>query len=306
MKEGKSKKGSRLVGQRFGLLMVVEKAEETQNNYLLWRCTCDCGGEILANTKQLSRGTISNCGCIPKENKRRGPVAEDLTGQIFGTLTVIKRMGHEQGRVRWLCRCECGNEKAVAARDLKAGKTKSCGCRQYQKGRNISDIKDQKFGRLTALYPTEERDKKSSVYWHCRCDCGNEVNVTADRLMHGAYRSCGCLKREYQKDIFKRLHMVDGTCVEWLEKRKHRSDNTSGFRGVYRMKTGKYRVSIGFKGQRSHLGTYEDFDEAVAARLKAEELLHGGFVRSYYEWEECASLDPEWAEQNPFTYEVET
>ena len=307
MKESKSKskKGTRLVGQRFGLLTVVEKAEETQNNYLLWRCACDCGGEILANTKQLSRGTISNCGCIPKTTQRKGPIAEDLTGQIFGDLTVIKKMEKEPGRVRWWCRCECGNEKAVASRDLKAGKTKSCGCKQHQKGRNILDIKDQKFGRLTALYPTEERDKKSSVYWHCLCDCGNEVNVTADRLMHGKYQSCGCLKKEYQKDIFKRLHMVDGTCVEWLEKRKHRSDNTSGFRGVYRMKTGKYRVSIGFKGQRNHLGTYEDFDEAVAARLKAEEQLHDGFVSSYYEWKERADVDPEWAKQHPFVYDVD-
>ena len=295
----------RLVGQRFGLLTVAEKTGETKDNYLLWRCVCDCGGEILANTKQLSRGTITNCGCIPKATKRRGPIAEDLTGQTFGILTVIKRAEQGKGSVRWLCRCECGNEKTVAARDLKAGKTKSCGCRQYQKGRNISNIKGRKFGRLTALYPTEKRDKKSSVYWHCLCDCGNELDVTADRLMHGDYRSCGCLKKENQREIFEKLHMIDGTCVEWLEKRKHRSDNTSGFRGIYTMKSGKYRVSIGFKGQRYHLGVYENFDEAVAARLEAEERLHDGFVHSYYDWEKRASIDPKWAEQNPFVYDVE-
>lgn len=29
----------------------------------------------------------------------------------------------------------------------------------------IRDLSGQKFGRLTALYPTEKRDKRGSVYW---------------------------------------------------------------------------------------------------------------------------------------------
>ena len=76
------------------------------------------------------------------------------------------------------------------------------------------------------------------MFWHCRCDCGNEVDVTEDGLLHGNYRSCGCLRQEIWKELPGQLHMVDGTCVEMLEKRKHRSDNTSGFRGVYQLRNG--------------------------------------------------------------------
>ena len=117
----------------------------------------------------------------------------------------------------------------------------------YQNERAIVDISNQRFGRLTALYPTEKRDKKSSVFWHCKCDCGNELDVTEDSLVHGGYRSCGCLREECKKAIPTQLHHVDGTCIEWLEKRKSRSDNTSGFRGVYPSKNGRFRVFIGFK-----------------------------------------------------------
>ena len=40
-------KKSNLIGQRFGMLVVTEKSEETQDRYALWKCRCDCGGEIL-------------------------------------------------------------------------------------------------------------------------------------------------------------------------------------------------------------------------------------------------------------------
>lgn len=32
--------------------------------------------------------------------------------------------------------------------------------------------------------------------WLCRCECGNEIKVTAYRLKSGNTKSCGCLKKE--------------------------------------------------------------------------------------------------------------
>lgn len=48
----------------------------------------------------------------------------------------------------------------------------------------MSNIKGRKFGRLTALYPTEERTKKGNVMWHCSCTCGNEVDISYNELMY--------------------------------------------------------------------------------------------------------------------------
>ena len=58
----------------------------------------------------------------------RGAVAESLIGAVFHRLTVLERDNQRLRRPYWVCRCECGATRSVAACDLKAGKTKSCGC----------------------------------------------------------------------------------------------------------------------------------------------------------------------------------
>lgn len=234
-------------------------------------------------------------------NANRKSRAEDLTGQVFNRLTVISRAENRNGRPYWNCLCECGKEKIVSARDLKAGKVKSCGCyRKEAAKKRIIDLTGKQFGRLTVLHPTAERDRKGSVYWKCKCECGKEITLTEDNLVSGAYKSCGCLKKENQQQIYKQLKHVNGTCIEFLEKRKSRCDNKSGFRGVFRMPNGKYRVSIGFQGKRYHIGTYHTLEEAIKKRIFVEQKVHGEFLAKYHEWEEKAIQDPKWANDHPF------
>lgn len=160
-------------------------------------------------------------------------------------------------------------------------------------GRRPRDLSGQKFGLLTAVYLTERRDHRGSVYWHCVCECGNEIDVAAGALLDGNNRSCGCLKDKNQKQIAQRRHLVDGTCVEVLEKRKKRRDNESGFRGVFYLKnSNRYRVDIGFKGKRYYVGLFEDYDEAVQARLEAENLIHNSFINIWKEWNQKDQEDP--------------
>lgn len=59
----------------------------------------------------------------------------DLTGQVFGRLTVIERAenlypvpGYSSGKVAWRCQCECGCECITTGESLRRGTTKSCGC----------------------------------------------------------------------------------------------------------------------------------------------------------------------------------
>jgi 5-methylcytosine-specific restriction endonuclease McrA len=51
----------------------------------------------------------------------------DLTGQRFGRLIAVSIAGHRT----WHCRCDCGKESVVHTSNLRAGFTKSCGCRQH-------------------------------------------------------------------------------------------------------------------------------------------------------------------------------
>lgn len=57
------------------------------------------------------------------------------------------------------------------------------------------DVTNQRFGRLTAIKPTDTR-KNHSVVWECQCDCGNIVYIGVYLLRKGATRSCGCLARD--------------------------------------------------------------------------------------------------------------
>lgn len=295
-----------LKNESFGFLRAEEKMPYKEDRYNVWRCRCtNCGGEIMVNTKRLKRGTVTNCGCIPKDTSKNGSQAEDLTGRRFGDLKVLYRVeSHRNGRTQWMCECVCKNQVVVTAHELKAGNTKSCGCYRKNNPSYVLNLQGKRFGRLTASHPTDKRDKKGSVMWHCRCRCNNELDISADALVHGNYRSCGCLKKEIEQKVGSTLRRVDGTCVDILENRKHRSDNTSGFRGVYKLKNGRFRAGIGLKKERFSLGTFDTFEEAVQARLEAEGILHDGFVEAYYLWKECASLDPLWAEKNPFFYNV--
>lgn len=57
------------------------------------------------------------------------PKKVDITGRVYGKLTVLKWEGHNTHKQRtWLCLCECGNTSVVAGGCLTTGNTKSCGC----------------------------------------------------------------------------------------------------------------------------------------------------------------------------------
>lgn len=294
-----------LTGRRFGKLTVLGKTGKTEDRYTVWHCRCDCGREIDVNTKKLTRGTITNCGCIPKKNAKNGTILEDLTGQVFGSLTVLSRAENRGKRASWNCRCSCGNEKIVTAQNLKSGRTKSCGCRRYHREGCHEDLTGKRFGKLTVLYPAGKIDEESAMGWHCRCDCGQETDISERKLLYGISKSCGCLRQETWDNIPNQLHRIDGTCVEILEKRKYRKDNTSGFRGVYKKKEGSYRVTIGFKRKHFYVGTFKEYQDAVEARLQAEEEIHERFVRTYYTWQKELEEKGMDKEQCPFIFDVE-
>lgn len=75
----------------------------------------------------------------------------NLTGKIFGRLTVIGQSPSrdKKGRIVWHCKCACGNERDVFGGYLRGGATKSCGCLQPETAR----ARETKHGgRGTRLY----------------------------------------------------------------------------------------------------------------------------------------------------------
>lgn len=123
-----------LVGQRFGKLVVINRAASI-NNRAYWICQCDCGNTCIKSTHYLKNQavTIRSCGCEEKKYI-------DLVGRQFGKLTVIKRVGTgASNTVIWECQCSCGNITNILSNELLrnragAGGQKSCGRCECSKG----------------------------------------------------------------------------------------------------------------------------------------------------------------------------
>ncbi len=114
-----------LVGKTFGRLTVEKQipSESGKKMGRKWLCRCECGNTTELYTKILNSGTIKSCGC--------SKTAEDLTGQIFGKLTVLGRSDRRGSRGSrtvplWECRCECGNITYKAADTLKNDEVSMC------------------------------------------------------------------------------------------------------------------------------------------------------------------------------------
>ena len=65
---------------------------------------------------------------------------KNMAGMVFGRLTVLNHLPDSSQRTKWLCRCDCGQQKAVAGQLLTAGKARSCGClsRELTAARNAT------------------------------------------------------------------------------------------------------------------------------------------------------------------------
>jgi len=65
----------------------------------------------------------------------------DLAGKVFNRLTVIEENGRTRfGKVKWLCKCSCGNETTVIGSGLISGNTTSCGCLKTEINSEIHKI----------------------------------------------------------------------------------------------------------------------------------------------------------------------
>ena len=131
-----------LTGKRFGKLTILRRSERKQRGTTLWVALCDCGKETIAAANNIKTGTTKSCGCLKHKPSYN---SVDRTGVRFEMLTVIRRVDEKSNdrKNRWLCHCDCGNEKVVSGTNLRPGGVKSCGClRRTAPGRRISEVEN--------------------------------------------------------------------------------------------------------------------------------------------------------------------
>lgn len=92
----------------------------------------------------------------------------DLTGLVFGRLTVKSRIIPAKGKTLFVCACECGGEVTLNGMDLKRGNTKSCGC-----------LRDESIAKVNYKHGAASSKNLTGAYrsWRTMKDrCYNEDN----------------------------------------------------------------------------------------------------------------------------------
>jgi len=120
---------------------------------------------------------------------RQGPIlvpmprrAIDLTGRQFGRLTVLSRVPSARATV-WLCRCDCGKQKAIRASTLIAGRSRSCGCLNQE----VTVQRNRKHG----MAPRHNPHPLFGIWSGMMQRCENRKTASYPRYGGRGIRVCG-------------------------------------------------------------------------------------------------------------------
>ena len=153
------------IGNTYGYLTVIERAENTKEGRARWLCQCKCGNTVIVLGKHLRSGNTKSCGCYQKERAAAANMERvgSLVGQKIGKLYVQFENGfitHANGKRSRIyhCVCDCGNIVPNAQHQYLAyGDLTSCGCirskgefqiEQLLKEHNIEYVREYSFSDL--------------------------------------------------------------------------------------------------------------------------------------------------------------
>jgi hypothetical protein len=147
-------------------------------------------------------------------------------GDRFARLLILEVLpkAHPSEDRKYLCRCDCGREKAIRGGNMRPGNSTGCGCgRRRRWGLPITTVMPMpvdetpppvkryrakfrpgdRWEKLTivAALPKAERPKIGRAYFRVRCDCGVEKIVRGSAMRPGGTSSCGCRRRRRLKPV---------------------------------------------------------------------------------------------------------
>lgn len=211
---------------------------------------------------------------------------QDLTGRKYAYLTIL---GDSElsipGKRMCIVECKCGKIFHAAVKNVKSGNTKSCGCL-------VSEM-TKKRNTIHGMYGTRTHVSWRSMKRRCNSPKSEKYKDYGGRgigydpkweTFEGFFEDMGECPEGLELDRInpdgnytkENCHWVTES-VQAFNQRKRRT-NTSGKTGVtWNKRINKWTAFImkPNNGGKKHLGCFENFDDAVIAREKAELMFYG-------------------------------
>lgn len=219
----------------------------------------------------------------------------DMVGRKFGKLLVVSLSPNTSGKRRRLlycCNCDCGKTNVeVTGEKLRSGATKSCGCLVKEtaslthKKYNEYDL-SKDYGIGTTLNTNRKFYFDLEDYWKIKNYCWLELEsgyiasrnsatgkfIYLHRLVTGATNNEVVDHKSHAVYDNRKTNLRKSTQCKNMMNTSMRSDNTSGFTGVYYNKErNKWIAEIISEKKKVCLGLFENKQEAIKARRDAEE-----------------------------------
>lgn len=182
---------------KFGHWKVIKYDHTNKHRIKYFLCKCEvCGTIKPVRGTDLINGVSTACSKI---------CSQDLVGNNYGQWYVRSRDLSRPGY--YICECSCGTIQSVFGASLKNECSKSCGCLKAQKTKQrFEDEARTHIGEHYGLLEIKDCFvKNGGYYFHCQCECGNEVDVSRRHLFNGYTSSCGCINSKANEMMAKIL-----------------------------------------------------------------------------------------------------
>ncbi|MBZ9622953.1 hypothetical protein G9F71_008805 [Clostridium sp. FP2] len=234
---------------------------------------------------------------------RGGHNFKDLTGNVYGRLTVIKRAENDKwGKARWWCSCSCKNENLVrvTGTDLtrKDRPTTSCGCFQKERAVEANTKHNLRGAKIYTVWASMNQRCSDSSQENYKfygekgitvCEGWKSDFITFYNDMYESYtrhiEKFGEKETTIDRiDCGGNYELENCRWATWDAQHLNTAmyeTNTSGCSGAYwREHLQKYELRIHFLGKTLPLGCHTNLEDCIRIRKEAEIKYYKPIIKS--------------------------